>query len=89
VKKLILPQSRLSRACARMVHNRILSTFNRFLQDIGKQWHEQKKPFRPTSGLSSYAQRLEKRKATDSMKAKEREMKEETEATRQVNSFTS
>ena len=53
-------------------------------KDTGKQWHEQKKAFRPTAGLSSYEKRAEKRKEQDAMKAKEKEMKEEKEATRKV-----
>ena len=50
----------------------------------GKQWHETKKAFRPTAGLSSYDKRAEKRKEQDAVKAKEKEMKEEKAASRQV-----
>ena len=50
----------------------------------GKNWHETKKPFRPTAGLTSYQKRLEERKAREAMKEKEKEMKEEKEAERQV-----
>lgn len=50
----------------------------------GKNWHEPKKPFRPTAGLTSYQKRLEERKAREAMKEKEKEMKEEKEAERQV-----
>lgn len=51
---------------------------------LGKQWHEPKKAFRPTTGQTSYAKRVEERKAQAAVKAKEREMKEEKEAERQV-----
>jgi hypothetical protein len=50
----------------------------------GKQWHEPKSAFRPKAGNSSYAKRLEERKAMGAVKAKEKEMKEEKEAERQV-----
>lgn len=50
----------------------------------GKQWHEPKSAFRPKAGNSSYAKRLEERKAMSAVKAKEKEMKEEKEAERQV-----
>lgn len=53
----------------------------------GKNWHEPKKPFRPTAGLTSYQKRLEERKAREAMKEKEKEMKEEKEAERQVGEF--
>jgi rRNA-processing protein CGR1 len=51
---------------------------------VGKQWHETKKAFRPTAGLSTYEQRAVKRKEQETIKAKEKEMKEEKAATRQV-----
>lgn len=54
---------------------------------IGKNWHAPKKAFRPTAGQTSYAKRLEERKAMAVMKEKEKEMKEEKEATRQVGCF--
>ncbi len=50
----------------------------------GKQWHEPKRAFRPTSGLTSYAQRTKERLAHATMKAKEKELKDEKEATRQA-----
>lgn len=50
----------------------------------GKQWHQQKKAFRPNAGLTSYAKRAEERKALAAVKAKEKEMKDEKEAERQV-----
>jgi hypothetical protein len=50
----------------------------------GKQWHEQKAAFRPTKGLTSYAKRQEQRKARDVVKEKEKEMKDEKAAERQV-----
>jgi rRNA-processing protein CGR1 len=52
--------------------------------EAGKQWHEPKSAFRPKAGNSSYAKRLEERKAMGAVKAKEKEMKEEKEAERQV-----
>jgi rRNA-processing protein CGR1 len=51
---------------------------------IGKQWHGEKKAFRPTSGLTSYEKRAKDRVAQAAMKAKEKELKEEKEADRQV-----
>lgn len=50
----------------------------------GKQWHETKKAFRPTAGLSSYEKRQKERTARLQMKAKEKELKDEKEAERQV-----
>ncbi|KAL9088567.1 MAG: hypothetical protein Q9165_006087 [Trypethelium subeluteriae] len=50
----------------------------------GKQWHQPKKAFRPTAGLTSYAKRTEERKAQAAFKAREKEMKYEKEAERQV-----
>jgi len=50
----------------------------------GKQWHDQKTAFRPKAGLTSYAKRTEERKALAAVKAKEKEMKDEKEAERQV-----
>jgi rRNA-processing protein CGR1 len=50
----------------------------------GKQWHGKRGAFRPTAGLTSYAKRMEDKKAKGSMKAKEKEMKDEKEAERQV-----
>ncbi|RDW95248.1 rRNA-processing protein [Coleophoma crateriformis] len=49
----------------------------------GKQWHEPKKAFRPKAGNSTYLKRQEERQAMATVKAKEREMKEEKEAERQ------
>ncbi|KAI9663603.1 MAG: hypothetical protein M1821_007093 [Bathelium mastoideum] len=49
----------------------------------GKQWHQPRKAFRPSTGQTSYAKRTEQRKAQEIVKAKEREMKEEKEAERQ------
>jgi rRNA-processing protein CGR1 len=53
----------------------------------GKNWHQPKRAFRPTSGLTSYAKRMEEQKNADAMKAKEKEMKEEKAAQRQVGPF--
>ncbi|KAK8181810.1 Cgr1 family-domain-containing protein [Phyllosticta capitalensis] len=50
----------------------------------GKHWHQPKKAFRPTAGLTSYAKRAEERKALAAVKAKEKELKDEKEAARQV-----
>jgi rRNA-processing protein CGR1 len=50
----------------------------------GKQWHAPKKAFRPGSGLTSYEQRAKERVARATMKAKEKELKDEKEAERQV-----
>lgn len=50
----------------------------------GHQWIPKKKAFRPTSGLTSYAQRTKDRLAYSAMKAKEKEMKDEKESERQV-----
>ena len=50
----------------------------------GKQWHAQKAAFRPKAGLTSYTRRTEERKSMATMKAKEKEMRDEKEAERQV-----
>lgn len=50
----------------------------------GKQWHEPKKAFRPAAGLTSYAKRAKDRVTHALVKAKEKELKEEKEAERQV-----
>jgi len=52
---------------------------------IGKQWHQSKTAFRPRAGLTSYEQRDRERKAMQAVKAREKEMKDEKEADRQVN----
>ena len=54
----------------------------------GKNWHETRKAFRPTSGQTSYEKRAELRKNLDAVKAKEKEMKDEKEAERQVRGET-
>ena len=54
---------------------------------LGKNWHATKKAFRPTAGLTSYAKRQEVRKQHEANKDREREMKEEKEAERQVRSI--
>lgn len=51
---------------------------------IGKKWHAQKSPFRPNAGQTPYEVRQHQRIERDAMKAKEKEMKEEKEAERQV-----
>ncbi len=55
---------------------------NNFL--VGKQWHEPKTAFRPKAGNSTYEKRQAERVAMAAMKAKEKEMKDEKEAARQV-----
>ncbi|KAK2748371.1 hypothetical protein FQN55_004307 [Onygenales sp. PD_40] len=49
----------------------------------GKNWHVAKAAFRPTSGQTPYAKRLEERRNREAMKEKEKEMKDEKEAERQ------
>ncbi|KAF2270594.1 hypothetical protein CC78DRAFT_563944 [Lojkania enalia] len=49
----------------------------------GKQWHQTKTAFRPRANQTSYAKRLEERKALAVVRAKEKEMKDEKEAERQ------
>ena len=51
---------------------------------LGKQWHAPRKAFRPTSGLTSYEKRTKQRMAVTATKAREKEMKDEKEAERQV-----
>ncbi|EEP76585.1 predicted protein [Uncinocarpus reesii 1704] len=53
------------------------------MRENGKNWHDTKAAFRPTKGLTSYARRLDERKAMAAIKEKEKEMKEEKEAERQ------
>lgn len=53
----------------------------------GKQWHEPKTAFRPKAGNSTYEKRQVERVAMAAMKAKEKEMKDEKEAARQVSFF--
>lgn len=50
----------------------------------GKQWHPVKKAFRPKAGNTSYEKRKANDEAIAATKAKEKEMKEEKEAARQV-----
>jgi hypothetical protein len=50
----------------------------------GKQWHEPKKAFRPSAGLTTYEKRQKERAAKLVMKAKEKELKDEKEQERQV-----
>ncbi|KAL8387781.1 hypothetical protein RB595_009676 [Gaeumannomyces hyphopodioides] len=50
----------------------------------GKQWHAPRKAFRPGSGLTSYEKRAKDRVTMAAVKAKEKEMKDEKEAERQV-----
>ncbi|KAI9859590.1 MAG: hypothetical protein M1824_003756 [Vezdaea acicularis] len=53
------------------------------LRKNGKNWHPPKSAFRIKAGQSTYAKRLEERKATTTMKAKEKEMKDEKQEERQ------
>jgi hypothetical protein len=50
----------------------------------GKNWNTPKKAFRPTAGLKSYEKRLQDRNNLAAMKEREKEMKDEKEAERQV-----
>lgn len=50
----------------------------------GKQWHEQKKAFRPTAGFTTFEKRTKERALMAQMKAKENEMKAEKKEERQV-----
>ena len=50
----------------------------------GKQWHEPKKAFRPKAGNDTFEKRQAERVAMAAVKAKEKEMKDEKEAERQV-----
>ena len=50
----------------------------------GKQWHAPRSAFRLTSGQTSYSKRVEAQKSLAVTKAREREMKDEKEAERQV-----
>lgn len=50
----------------------------------GKQWHEPKKAFRPTKGLTTYEKRTKERAAMLQMKAKEKELKDDKEQARKV-----
>ncbi|KAM0714890.1 hypothetical protein Q7P37_009355 [Cladosporium fusiforme] len=49
----------------------------------GKNWHENKKPFRPGTGHTSYAKRAEKQKQEAEIKKYEKEIKAEQEEERQ------
>ena len=51
----------------------------------GKQWTEQKKAFRPTSGQTTFAKRMMKQSQAAEVKKIEKEMKAEKEEERQVN----
>lgn len=53
----------------------------------GKQWNQPKTAFRPNAGLTSYAKRVQERKAMQVVKAKEKEMKDEKEEERQVSAL--
>jgi hypothetical protein len=50
----------------------------------GKQWHDNKTAFRPRANQTSWDKRTAERKTLAATKAKEKEMKEEKEAERQV-----
>lgn len=55
---------------------------------VGKQWKETKTPFRPKAGKSkSWDVKVAERTKMAAMKAKEKEMKDEKEAERQVRLF--
>ena len=65
----------------------LFSNISSYAKTPGKQWHPRKSAFRLQTGQNSFAQRLEKQKAVAATKAKEREMKAEKEAERQVRVF--
>jgi rRNA-processing protein CGR1 len=67
--------------CAHQV-SRGLHTLIAFF--TGKQWHDNKTAFRPRANQTSWDKRTAERKALAAVKAKEKEMKEEKEAERQV-----
>lgn len=50
----------------------------------GKNWHESRKAFRPTSGQSTYAKRRARTAEQAEVKKLENELKEDKEAERQV-----
>lgn len=50
----------------------------------GKQWHDNKPAFRPRANQTSWDKRTAERKALAATKVKEKELKEEKEAARQV-----
>jgi len=60
-----------------------ITTTVKGMRKNGKNWRENKKPFRPTAGLTSYEKRLKQRKTMAAIKEREKEMKEEKEAERQ------
>lgn len=49
----------------------------------GKNWHPQKRAFRPTSGQTTFSKRIEQDKAKKATQALEQEMKDEKEQERQ------
>jgi hypothetical protein len=53
----------------------------------GKQWHDNKGPFRPKAGQTSWEKRSEERKALAAVKAKEKELKDEKESERKVGGY--
>lgn len=52
------------------------------LRKNGKNWHEPKKAFRPTAGLTPYQKRKESDEKRKMVRAREQEMKDEKEAER-------
>ncbi|KAL4748786.1 hypothetical protein BDW72DRAFT_179506 [Aspergillus terricola var. indicus] len=50
----------------------------------GKNWHDDKKPFRPNGGLTSYTKRAAARKQQEAVKEHEKELREDREAERQA-----
>lgn len=63
---------------------RIRRIFKLTADFTGKQWHDNKAAFRPRANQTSWDKRTADRKALAAVKAKEKEMKEEKEAERQV-----
>ncbi|KAL3470074.1 rRNA-processing protein cgrA [Aspergillus californicus] len=60
------------------------STEVKLIRKNGKNWHNNKKPFRPNGGLTSYEKRLEMRKQHTAVKEFEKELRDEKEAERQA-----
>ncbi|RDW64286.1 CGR1 family protein [Aspergillus mulundensis] len=60
------------------------ATVAKSIRKNGKNWHDNKKPFRPNGGLTSYAKRVEARKQQAAIKEHEKELRDEREADRQA-----
>ncbi len=83
----VAPEGLISQPQGRRKNGKSITPVNctRVLTPLpGKQWHEPKAAFRPKAGNSSFEKRQGERKAMAAVKAKEKEMKDEKEAERQV-----